>query len=531
MLESLETPLIAHCLRHRYTLDEIYTWVGADHSVLISVNPFKRLAIYGSKQLAAFAAPAPNKLQPPHTYAIANAAYRSLMSSRSSQSILISGESGAGKTEATKQCLAFLAEVAGSQSGLEQRMLQANPVLESFGNAKTLRNDNSSRFGRWMEVHFHSSGPHEGSIAGAFVENYLLEKSRVIAQMQPGERSYHIFYQLCASSWAPSLSLGSAEEFSYLFASGCTTVSSVDDAADFQVVLSAFTAMNFSQEDIQWIFSLSAAVLHLGNLTFSPTDGGEGSQLESSPACQQVLSFASHYLSADASTLSTALVERQVVIRGEVQHMRNKVKDANEAVEALCKAVYSTLFDDIVLRINAAVGGVRGASIGVLDIFGFEIFETNSFEQLCINFTNERLQQKFNHHTFLQEETLYLTEGVQFEKVPFIDNQPVLEMLSSKPYGVLNLLDEEVRVPQGSDVKWVAKCEERHTTSKAYGGPKQTQVSHAFLIRHYAGDVTYDCRGMVEKNADRLSRNLYNLLSGAGDERTRALFPPKVVSN
>ena len=310
---------------------------------------------------------------------------------------------------------------------------------------------------------------HEGAIAGAFVENYLLEKSRVVAKMQRGERSYHIFYQLCMSSWAASLSLSSADQFAFLAASGCASVPGVDDAEDFDVVMSALTAMGFSQEDVTWTFSLVAAVLHLGNLDFSPTDGGEGSELQG--AMDQHLSLAAHYLSVEAGTLVAALVERQVAIRGEVQHMRNKPKDAIEAVEALCKAVYSSLFDEIVRRINTAVGGEKGVSIGVLDIFGFEIFEVNSFEQLCINFTNERLQQKFNQHTFLQEETLYIAEGVQFDKVPFIDNKPVLEMLSSKPWGVLNLLDEEVRVPQGSDVKWVAKCEERHATSRCASRP------------------------------------------------------------
>ena len=270
LLESIDAALIAHCLRHRYKQDAIYTWVGADHSVLVSVNPFKRLPIYGEKQLAEYSLPSPNKLQSPHTYAIANSAYRAMCSDKTSQSILISGESGAGKTEATKQCLSFLAEVAGSQSGVEQRILQANPVLEAFGNAKTLRNDNSSRFGRWMEVHFYQSGLHEGQIAGAFVENYLLEKSRVVAQMQQGERSYHIFYQLCRSSWAPTLSLGEPEGFTYLAKTGCTSVPSVDDASDFEEVLQALHAMSFSQEAILWLFSLCATVLHLGNPTPQP---------------------------------------------------------------------------------------------------------------------------------------------------------------------------------------------------------------------------------------------------------------------
>ena len=194
--------------------------------------------------------PAPNKVRDPHTYAIASAAYRAMCNEHKDASVLISGESGAGKTEATKQCLAFLADVAGSSSGVEQKILRANPILEAFGNAKTLRNDNSSRFGRWMEVHFHRSGLHEGSISGAFIENYLLEKSRLVSQGK-NERSYHIFYQLCASAWAPPLSLSEASNYRYLAASGCTSVPTIDDHADFDEVVEAMAEMGFSQEDVQ----------------------------------------------------------------------------------------------------------------------------------------------------------------------------------------------------------------------------------------------------------------------------------------
>ena len=377
-----------------------------------------------------------------------------------------------------------------------------------------------------MEVHFYASGRNEGEIAGAFVENYLLEKSRVVGKSQQGERSYHIFYQLAISQiWAPALSLQPAEAYRYL--ASCTTVPSIDDVADFEEVSAAFTAMGFSSEDLQWVFYLAAAVLHIGNISFAPTSGGEGSAVEGQS--QQLCALAAHYLQVDAAALGAALVERQVAIRGEVQHMRNTVEKAGEAAEALAKAIYSNLFDDLVSRINAAVGGERGASIGVLDIFGFEIFEVNSFEQLCINFTNEKLQQKFNQHTFTQEESLYTSEGVPFAKVPFLDNGPVIELLSSKPYGIMNLLDEEVRMPQGGDDKYLAKIAERQRQSTVFAGPGQVQSIHAsaFLVRHYAGEVVYDVRGMLEKNADRLSRNLYNLLNGASNTRTTAIFPAK----
>jgi myosin heavy subunit len=212
-----------------------------------------------------------------------------------------------------------------------------------------------------------------------------------------GAGSYHIFYQLCTSQWAPALSLGGAEQYKYLAASGCTSVPGKDDGADFEEVLEALTAMGFGQEDVQWVFSLCAATLHMGNVRFAPIDAGEGSAVDG--ATQAAVSCAAMYLGVDAATLSAALTERQIAIRGEVQQMRNKVAQAVEAAEALAKAAYSSLFDELVLRINKAVGGERGVSIGVLDIFGFEIFEINSYEQLCINFTNERLQARFHERT------------------------------------------------------------------------------------------------------------------------------------
>ena len=337
LLESLDPPLVAYCLRHRFEQDLIYTWVGADQSVLVSLNPFKRLPIYGAEALADNSAPSPNRVREPHTYAIASSAYRRMRDLRTDASILISGESGAGKTEATKQCLAFLADVAGSSSGVEQRILRANPVLEAFGNAKTLRNDNSSRFGRWMEVHFHKAGMHEGSISGAFIENYLLEKSRLVSQ-QPNERSYHIFYQLCASAeWAPPLSLsGGAEGFRYLAQSGCTTVPTIDDQHDFGEVVEALVDMGFEQDDVQWVFSLCAAALHLGNVTFDGIDGDEGSAVDANST--GYVALAATHLGVDAAALTAGLTERQIVIRGETQHLRNKPAQAAEAAEALAKA-------------------------------------------------------------------------------------------------------------------------------------------------------------------------------------------------
>ena len=336
MLEDIHPPLVAHCLRHRYERQAIYTWVGADQTVLVALNPFKPLHIYGAEQLEAAAAPAPNRIRAPHTFAIAASAYHAVRHTATNTSILISGESGAGKTEATKQCLAFLAEAAGSaEGGVEQRILQANPILEAFGNAKTVRNDNSSRFGRWMELHFYMSGAREGQVAGAFVEDYLLEKSRVTG-VAARERSYHIFYQLCASPWAPALSLGSADCYPNLGADAGAPCA-IDDVTDFEELLDAMTAMGFTQEDCQWAFYLVSGILHLSTVAFEPVDAGEGSVV--APASAHALAYAALYLGVDAAGLAAALIERQVAIRGEVQHMRNRVKEAREAAEALSKSL------------------------------------------------------------------------------------------------------------------------------------------------------------------------------------------------
>ncbi|EOD11728.1 hypothetical protein EMIHUDRAFT_41100, partial [Emiliania huxleyi CCMP1516] len=538
MLEQLDAPLIAHCLQKRYAADKIYTWVGADHSVLISINPFKHLPIYGQYFLERFAAPAPNRDVEPHTYALARRAFRGMMDARRDQAILISGESGAGKTEATKQCLHFLADAAGTKSGVEQRILQANPILEAFGNAKTVRNDNSSRFGRWMEVHFESSGRVEGQIAGAFVESYLLEKSRVVAQAA-GERSFHIFYQLCSSPRAAGLGLRPASEHRSLGRAGCTAIRGVDDVADFEAVLSSLAAMGLGDDEVGWALRLCAASVHLCDLDFEPCDGGDGSRVAAGSATP--LAAAAECLGVATSALSAALVERAVVVRGEAQRIRNTAGKADEASAALAKAAYAGLFRDLVRRINAACGGERGRLIGVLDIFGFEIFEANSFEQLCINFANERLQRTFCEHTFENEQAsaaprphlpaqaVYADEGIAYDNVPYIDNAPVLALLAERPFGLLNLLDEEVRVPQGSDAKWLEKVSQRHADHPAFGAPKQQGKARRdfFCVRHYAGEVRYSADGLVEKNADRLSRGLYDLLSGSSCGLTRACFPPK----
>eukprot|EP00752_Nemacystus_decipiens_P006696 g6019.t1 len=517
MVDAINQGLMVHNLRERYRRDLIYTWVGANHSVLVSINPFKMLPIYSPATIEEYAKPSAYRLDPPHTFAIANSAFMKLTQENVSQAILISGESGAGKTEATKQCFNFLAEVAGSQNAVEQRILHANPVLESFGNAKTLRNNNSSRFGRWTEVHFDP----KGQVCGARIENYLLEKQRVVSQAK-GERNFHIFYQLCTSEIAQHLELGAPEYFRYLRESGCMSVPGIHDQKDFQEVEEAFNKLGFGFEEKCWCYETVAAVLHLGNISFSAN--GEGSQVDQAGA--QALHSAARYLRVDPGALSQALTTRAINIRGEITLALNRPDMAYSAADALASAMYDSMFDWLVGRVNFAVQGEHSNKfIGVLDIFGFEIFVKNHFEQLCINYTNEKLQQHFNKHTFQEEETVYSNEQIRFEHIHFIDNQPVVDLIEKKPYGLMPLLDEEVKIPKGSDAGWLSKCKThnaQHPCLKNAGSNP-----NRFVVVHYAGEVPYETGGFVTTNKDDLFRDLYDLVSGAQSDVTRSLFPPK----
>ena len=525
MMDDLNQGLLMHAVKDRYEKNDIYTWVGANHSVLISVNPFKTLPIYTVSSMEEHSKPSPNRLPPPHSFAIAQSAYMKMKLGGKNQAVLISGESGAGKTEATKQCLSFLAEVAGSENNVEQKILNANPVLEAFGNAKTLRNNNSSRFGRWMEIHFDE----RGGISACRIENYLLEKARVSFQVT-GERNYHIFYQLCASGTGKKYGVSGAESFRYLSQSGCVSVRGIDDVADFNDVNLALSQLGFSVVEVDELLSLTCAVLHLGNVAFD-SDGDQGSVVvggtgnAGSPLCE-----AAKLLGVDAKALALALCERNIEVRGEKNRILHKPVEATEAADSLAKAVYGQLFDWLVIRINSSVEGKRGHFIGVLDIFGFEIFKKNSFEQLCINFTNEKLQQHFNTNTFKEEESVYLSEGIKYTKVTFIDNQPVLDVIEKKPLGLLVMLDEEVKLPKGSDSKWLEKCDANFSSNPCWVSDKNTRMKMdktSFTVRHYAGEVQYDSTGFYDKNKDALFRTLYDLISESKMGVAKAIFPPK----
>mmetsp|Transcript_27438 Transcript_27438/g.32442 ORF Transcript_27438/g.32442 Transcript_27438/m.32442 type:complete len:2067 (+) Transcript_27438:95-6295(+) len=630
MLDKIDEPSILQALKVRFQTDKIYTNIG---DILISMNPFKMLPLYTPNVMQEFLNQQPSEMEP-HVYAIAAGAYNGLIDSESheSQSVLISGESGAGKTEATKLVLAYLSAAAGSENGtIEQRILAANPILEAFGNAKTLRNNNSSRFGKFVQLHFDG----RGKITGCDTQHYLLEKTRIV-QAGPNERSYHVFYQLCAGSvnsasggrrestsggvssdvdgysyeksaarrsvrqsvvlhrtassgisslydatkhiglnWAKThLGNRPCEEYTYLNQSGCVSIDGVSDLEEMEDLYSSLVNLGLRQDERQSLLGLTAAVLLLGQLQFAEKGGfSGGSQLAESEDVSSALQGVCSVLGLSVEKLSTALTVRELVIRGESQFIQQEPEQACDSRDALAKALYSANFDWIVGRVNKATAAsgnwVRlrkavcalaskiksgeidqdkffaGAfasdhapkkkggsgmwegtrSIGILDIFGFEIFEKNSFEQLCINYANERLQQLFNTATFRAEEDAYKAEGVPFEPIMFADNQDILELIDKKPSGILPLLDEEVVLPRTTDDTFLRKLGENHERKhKRYVRPKGNASRTGFAVKHYAGSVTYTVLGFLKKNKDELSPDLVLMLQGAENTHVQSLF-------
>mmetsp|Transcript_1433 Transcript_1433/g.1965 ORF Transcript_1433/g.1965 Transcript_1433/m.1965 type:complete len:1132 (-) Transcript_1433:28-3423(-) len=521
MADGINEGMISHTLRERYQKDELYTWVGAGRSVLVSVNPYKRLPLYTKEVMDIHYKKTPNKPLPPHPFGIAVDSYESLLVDGGDQSILISGESGAGKTEATKQCLSFLAEIAGSESSVETKILKANPLLEAFGNAKTIRNNNSSRFGKWIEVHFDSS---TRSICGAKILNYLLEKSRVVYQ-QKGERNYHIFYQMCQdSSLANKYDLRG--DFHYTNQSGITKTPDVDDAGDLNELHGALEELSFSPEEKDWIFKTTAAVLHLGNVRFV-SKAEKGSVTGSSIKDKSSLKTAARFLGVSESELERVLCYRSIAVRNEKNVIPLDPETARDGCDSLAKGIYGRMFDFLVKRVNESLQGRDGKFIGILDIFGFEIFENNSFEQLCINFANEKLQQQFNRTTFKEEEALYKSEGIAFKHIEFIDNQVVLDLIEKKPVGILHMLDEESLVPEGNNEKFMSKLQQRHASNPKFQTDKHRKLNNklAFELCHYAGVVQYDSQQFMEKNKDTLYLDMYTVCGDSNDDLTKGLFP------
>lgn len=527
-LSYLHEPAVLHNLQVRFCNNNvIYTYCGI---VLVAINPYEELPIYGNDTIFAYRGQAMGDLDP-HIFAVSEEAYTKMERENMNQSIIVSGESGAGKTVSAKYAMRYFATVGGSstETHIEKKVLASNPIMEAIGNAKTTRNDNSSRFGKYIEIDFNS----RFNIIGANMRTYLLEKSRVVFQATE-ERNYHIFYQLCASAdldELQDLQLGDQTTFHYTNQGDSPHIAGVDDAHSFQMTRNAFTLLGFTESQQQMIFRILAAILHLGNVEI--VQGGElGDDAESclvQPKDPHVETMC-ELLGIDQEQIVVWLCNRRIESMREVITKPMTVDQAMFARDALAKHIYARLFDWIVTRINKALSFKDKVNrfIGVLDIYGFETFETNSFEQFCINYANEKLQQQFNMHVFKLEQEEYVREQIEWKFIDFYDNQPCIDLIESK-LGVLDLLDEECRVPKGSDKSWCGKLFEKCKQWKHFEKPRLSNT--AFIIHHFADDVTYESSGFLEKNRDTVLEEHINILKASQYELVAELFEDELSSS
>eukprot|EP00118_Oscarella_pearsei_P013163 m.102222 g.102222 ORF g.102222 m.102222 type:complete len:1858 (+) comp37156_c0_seq6:100-5673(+) len=519
-LSDLHEAAILFNIRNRYMKDRIYTFIG---SILAAVNPYKAVGgLYGREMMEEY-----NRRhlgeRPPHIYAIANEIYYCLWRMEENQCVLISGESGAGKTESTKFILRYLSElsqqsasegVKGMGTGrVEDAILQSSPILEAFGNAKTVYNNNSSRFGKFIQLQFNK----KGFIEGGRILDYLLEKNRVVRQ-NPAERNYHIFYALICGAdenMRKSLQLYDPGKYHYLNQSGCVGDPTINDAADFQRVKTGMETMQFSEENMNDVFLVLAGVLHLGNMRFLTAGGA---QIED----RKLLKFVAHLLSLDEYQFEDALTKRMMVMRGEEITTPLDLNQAADSRDSMAMALYATVFRWILKKINSRIRGQESfLFIGVLDIFGFENFQINRFEQFNINFANEKLQEYFNKHIFSLEQHEYNKEGIEWVEIDWVDNTECLDLIE-KRLGILALLDEESRFPKGTDQTLLSKLHSAHAGNPYYVKPKVSGAT--FGIKHYAGEVMYDTTGLLDKNRDTFRDDILNTLKESRSDFIYDLF-------
>lgn len=525
-LTYLNEASVVYNLSRRYADDLIYTYSGL---FLVAVNPYRQLPIYNDKTISKYHKAHRDEL-PPHIYALTDLALRSLMEVSENQSILVTGESGAGKTETTKRVIQYLAGISSSSTisssskshlspsssiSLERQILQANPILEAFGNAQTVRNNNSSRFGKFVRIEFERSG----TIIGASIDYYLLEKSRVISQGDQ-ERNYHIFYQLlCGEDGKDFLLSGNPQDYTYL-RNTYKTIQGVNDAEEYRHLIESFSVIGLEKE-MKPLLSLVAAVLHLGNVQVQveSADQARLSVGEVEKAC--------HLLGVRSDEFVTNVAKPRVKAGREwVQQTRSQAQ-VRFALDALAKSIYEKVFATIVSLINKTLGSTASKNdtryIGVLDIAGFEIFETNSFEQLCINYTNERLQQFFNHHMFVLEQDEYLRENIEWNFVDFgHDLQPTIDLIEkASPMGIFSCLDEECVMPRATDRSFTDKLDRLWDKTSQY---KASRLTQGFVLTHYAAQVEYTTDQWLEKNRDPLSENVVDILSKSSVPLVRQMF-------
>uniref|UniRef100_A0A672PU07 Unconventional myosin-VIIa-like n=1 Tax=Sinocyclocheilus grahami TaxID=75366 RepID=A0A672PU07_SINGR len=499
-------------------------------SILVAVNPYQLLPIYTADQIRLYTNKKIGEM-PPHIFAIADNCYFNMQRNNKDQCCIISGESGAGKTESTKLILQFLAAISGQHSWIEQQVLEANPILEAFGNAKTIRNDNSSRFGKYIDIHFNK----RGAIEGAKIEQYLLEKSRVCRQARD-ERNYHIFYCMLKGmtpDQKKKLGLGKATDYTYLTIGNCTVCDGRDDQKEYSNIRSAMKVLMFTDKENWEICKLLAAILHMGNLNY------EARTYDNLDACEVVrcsdLTTAAVLLEVDLKDLMNCLTSRTIITRGETVSTPLSIEQALDVRDAFVKGIYGRLFVWIVEKINAAIykppslelKTVRRC-IGLLDIFGFENFTVNSFEQLCINFANENLQQFFVRHVFKLEQEEYNIENINWQHIEFTDNQDALDMIAIKPMNIISLIDEESKFPKGTDTTMLNKLNSQHKLNTNYIPPKNTYETQ-FGIQHFAGVVYYETRGFLEKNRDTLHGDIIQLVHSSKNKFIKQIFQADVA--
>ncbi|XP_053790593.1 unconventional myosin-VIIa isoform X1 [Vidua chalybeata] len=517
----------------RYREHLIYTNCGGrtyTGSILVAVNPYQLLPIYSPEQIRLYTNKKIGEM-PPHIFAIADNCYFNMQRNNKDQCCIISGESGAGKTESTKLILQFLAAISGQHSWIEQQVLEANPILEAFGNAKTIRNDNSSRFGKYIDIHFNK----RGAIEGAKIEQYLLEKSRVCRQAQD-ERNYHVFYCMLRGmtmEQKKKLGLGKATDYNYLAMGNCTTCDGRDDSKEYANIRSAMKVLMFTDTENWEISKLLAAILHMGNLQY------EARTYDNLDACEVVQSAslitAATLLEVEPQDVMNCLTSRTIITRGETVSTPLSMEQALDVRDAFVKGIYGRLFVWIVEKINAAIyrppsqelKSIR-RSIGLLDIFGFENFTVNSFEQLCINFANENLQQFFVRHVFKLEQEEYNLENINWQHIEFTDNQDALDMIAIKPMNIISLIDEESKFPKGTDATMLHKLNSQHKLNTNYIPPKNNYETQ-FGINHFAGIVYYETKGFLEKNRDTLHGDIIQLVHSSKNKFIKQIFQADVA--
>ncbi|XP_032751556.1 unconventional myosin-VIIa isoform X2 [Rattus rattus] len=520
-------------IRYRDHLIYVSCLSGGDTytgSILVAVNPYQLLSIYSSEHIRQYTNKKIGEM-PPHIFAIADNCYFNMKRNNRDQCCIISGESGAGKTESTKLILQFLAAISGQHSWIEQQVLEATPILEAFGNAKTIRNDNSSRFGKYIDIHFNK----RGAIEGAKIEQYLLEKSRVCRQA-PDERNYHVFYCMLEGmneEEKKKLGLGQAADYNYLAMGNCITCEGRVDSQEYANIRSAMKVLMFTDTENWEILKLLAAILHMGNLQY------EARTFENLDACEVLyspsLATAASHLEVNPPDLMSCLTSRTLITRGETVSTPLSREQALDVRDAFVKGIYGRLFVWIVEKINAAIykppsQEVMNArrSIGLLDIFGFENFTVNSFEQLCINFANEHLQQFFVRHVFKLEQEEYDLESIDWLHIEFTDNQEALDMIANRPMNVISLIDEESKFPKGTDATMLHKLNSQHRLNANYVPPKNSHETQ-FGINHFAGVVYYESQGFLEKNRDTLHGDIIQLVHSSRNKFVKQIFQADVA--